>query len=276
MLKIGEFSRLTRVSVRMLHYYDDIGLLKPVQTDKFTGYRLYSVSQVVALQKIVMLRDMNFQIAEIRKALRYWSDETLKEELNRKIQEKQNHIIKEQQQIQNLRSAIESINKKQLDLHYRIIIREVPSQHVISYRKRIPDYSCEKELWNELYCFIKENHIEISRQNDNNITIFHESKETDSGVDAEVCLLVKEERTSSGPFRYRIVDGAETMACMMVRGSYVKLDKAYQAFLGWLEENPQYQWYGASRQICHRDPENEEKEEDYLTEIQIPVKLRNG
>ena len=54
-------------------------------------------------------------------------DETLREELNRKIQEKQNHIIKEQQQIQNLRSAIESINKKQLDLHYRIIIREVPS-----------------------------------------------------------------------------------------------------------------------------------------------------
>ncbi len=51
MLKIGEFSRLTRVSVRMLHYYDDIGLLKPVQTDKFTGYRLYSVSQVAALQK---------------------------------------------------------------------------------------------------------------------------------------------------------------------------------------------------------------------------------
>ena len=88
-----------------------------------------------------MLRDMNFQIAEIRKALRYWSDETLREELNRKIQEKQNHIIKEQQQIQNLRSAIESINKKQLDLHYRIIIREVPSRHVISYRKRIPDYS---------------------------------------------------------------------------------------------------------------------------------------
>ena len=51
MLKIGEFSRLTRVSVRMLHYYDDIGLLKPVQTDKFTGYRLYSVSQVAALHR---------------------------------------------------------------------------------------------------------------------------------------------------------------------------------------------------------------------------------
>ena len=168
----------------------DVAKVHPVisGTGRLAGHHFQQRSQVAALQKIVMLRDMNFQIAEIRKALRYWSDETLREELNRKIQEKQNHIIKEQQQIQNLRSAIESINKKQLDLHYRIIIREVPSRHVISYRKRIPDYSCEKELWNELYCFIKENHIEISRQNDNNITIFHENKESDSGVDAEVCL----------------------------------------------------------------------------------------
>ncbi len=162
-----------------------------------------------------------------------------------------------------------------MDLHYRIIIREVPSRHVISYRKRIPDYSCEKELWNELYCFYKkENHIEISRQNDNNITIFHENKESDSGVDAEVCLWLR--RTNGfRPFRYRIVDGAETMACMMVRGSYVNLDKAYQAFLGWLEEKLSISGMGQAGRYAI-GIENEEKEEDYLTEIQIPVKLRNG
>ena len=95
-------------------------------------------------------------------------------------------------------------------------------------------------------------------------------------MDAEVCLFVKEERTASGPFRYRIVDGAETMACMMVRGSYVNLDKAYQAFLGWLEENPPVSVVWGKQADMPSDPENEEKEEDYLTEIQIPVKLPNG
>ena len=41
MLKIGEFSKLSRVSVRMLRHYDEIGLLKPAETDRFTDYRYY-------------------------------------------------------------------------------------------------------------------------------------------------------------------------------------------------------------------------------------------
>ena len=46
MLKIGEFSKLTNISVRMLHHYDEIGLLKPIKIDAQNGYRFYSVSQV--------------------------------------------------------------------------------------------------------------------------------------------------------------------------------------------------------------------------------------
>ena len=42
MFKIGEFSRLTQVSVRMLRYYDETGLLKPAHIDPWTGYRLYA------------------------------------------------------------------------------------------------------------------------------------------------------------------------------------------------------------------------------------------
>ena len=42
MLKIGEFSKLSRVSIRMLRHYDDIGLLKPAEIDRFTGYRYYA------------------------------------------------------------------------------------------------------------------------------------------------------------------------------------------------------------------------------------------
>lgn len=42
MFKIGEFSKLTQVSIRMLRYYDENNLLKPARTDPYTGYRLYS------------------------------------------------------------------------------------------------------------------------------------------------------------------------------------------------------------------------------------------
>ena len=45
MFKIGEFSKLSQVSIRMLRYYDEMGLLKPDRIDTFTGYRLYSAAQ---------------------------------------------------------------------------------------------------------------------------------------------------------------------------------------------------------------------------------------
>ena len=52
MLKIGEFSKLSRVSVRMLRHYDDIGLLTPAYIDHFTDYRYYSESQLPTVSRI--------------------------------------------------------------------------------------------------------------------------------------------------------------------------------------------------------------------------------
>ena len=46
MLKIGEFSKLSRISVRMLRHYDEIGLLKPAEIDRFTDYRYYREDQL--------------------------------------------------------------------------------------------------------------------------------------------------------------------------------------------------------------------------------------
>ena len=46
MFRIGEFSKLTQVSIRMLRYYDEVGILKPAEVDKWTGHRLYSVEQI--------------------------------------------------------------------------------------------------------------------------------------------------------------------------------------------------------------------------------------
>ena len=43
MFRIGEFSKLVQVSIRMLRYYDEVGLLTPAEVDKWTGHRLYSV-----------------------------------------------------------------------------------------------------------------------------------------------------------------------------------------------------------------------------------------
>ena len=58
MLKIGDFSKLSRVSIRMLRHYDDIGLLKPAEIDHFTGYRYYREEQLFTIGRINALKDM--------------------------------------------------------------------------------------------------------------------------------------------------------------------------------------------------------------------------
>ena len=55
MLRIGEFSKLSRVSIRMLRHYDDIGLLKPAEIDHFTGYRYYREEQLFVDRKSTRL-----------------------------------------------------------------------------------------------------------------------------------------------------------------------------------------------------------------------------
>ena len=74
MLKIGEFSKLSRVSVRMLRHYDEIGLLKPAEIDRFTDYRYYREDQLPTMCRITALKDMGFSLADIVKILEICDD----------------------------------------------------------------------------------------------------------------------------------------------------------------------------------------------------------
>ena len=51
MIRIGDFSKLSRVSVKTLRFYDEMGLLKPVEVDRFSGYRHYTPEQLPRLHR---------------------------------------------------------------------------------------------------------------------------------------------------------------------------------------------------------------------------------
>ena len=65
MYKIGEFSKLVKVPVKTLRYYDEIGLLQPDEVDEFTGYRYYSENKVKDYQMINLLKSVDFSLNEI-------------------------------------------------------------------------------------------------------------------------------------------------------------------------------------------------------------------
>lgn len=67
-LSIGEAAKLSRVSVRTLHYYDEIGLLKPVETND-SGYRFYDENALEKLQIILFYRELEFSLKDISKIM---------------------------------------------------------------------------------------------------------------------------------------------------------------------------------------------------------------
>lgn len=69
--KVGELAEQTGLSVRTLHYYDEIGLLTPSQRTA-SGHRLYAPGDVIRLQQIKSLRQLGFPLEEIRFRRRKW------------------------------------------------------------------------------------------------------------------------------------------------------------------------------------------------------------
>jgi DNA-binding transcriptional MerR regulator len=72
MLRIGDFGRIARVSVQTLRHYDDLGLLKPVEVDAFTGYRYYAFDQLPRLHRILALKDLGLSLEEIAELMALW------------------------------------------------------------------------------------------------------------------------------------------------------------------------------------------------------------
>jgi len=68
-LKIGDFAKRSRVSVKALRLYAEVGLLNPVQVDPFTGYRYYSEEQLKPAKLILVLRRLDMPLLTIRQVL---------------------------------------------------------------------------------------------------------------------------------------------------------------------------------------------------------------
>jgi DNA-binding transcriptional MerR regulator len=68
-MRIKEFAELSGISVRTLHYYDEIGLLKPADIDSQTGYRYYDESSLLRMQEILFYRELDFSLKSIKDIL---------------------------------------------------------------------------------------------------------------------------------------------------------------------------------------------------------------
>lgn len=268
MFRIGEFSKLTQVTIRMLRYYDEMGILKPAQIDPSTEYRMYSVEQIPILNKIIYLRDSGFNVSEIAAALKDANNESIVVQLEKKYAEIERVVETEKEKLKKIEFAKYQLLHQKSDMHYNVLIKSIPSYLVLAIRKIIPDYYAEGELYHELTDFVRNNNIAIEN---NTFSIYHDAEYKEKNVDVELCVLVKKAGVSIGDFVFRNTEPIPIMGCTMVYGSFSNIAGAYRAFAEWLQKNKHYQMTGKSRQIVHRGPWNEENPQNYLVEIQIPI-----
>ena len=70
MFRIGEFSKMGRVSIKALRHYDELGLLRPALVDRQTGYRYYTIEQLPLLNRILAYRSLGFSLEQSRALIR--------------------------------------------------------------------------------------------------------------------------------------------------------------------------------------------------------------
>ncbi len=269
MFKIGDFSRLTQVSVRMLRYYDELGLLKPAEVDRFTGYRLYSSRQIGRLNKIITLRDMGFLTAEIEELLlQDMDDVSLIKILRSKEAQLRRNIACENTKLLKLQNFMDSVGKENMSMNYEVTIKEVPSYKVVSKRGIIQAYDREGQLWRELGEFAGNNSIKCG---DICFAIYHDQEYKEKDVDVEVVMSVEQLQKDRDGFTFRETEPVGQMASLMVAGPFENISPAFNALAEWVENNG-FVPAGPSRQICHKGPWCESNPENYLTEIQYPVR----
>lgn len=271
MFRIGEFSRLTQVSVRMLRHYDETGLLAPAQTDAATGYRLYAAGQIPRLNRITFLRDAGFGVAEMAPLLDSWDEALVARRFEEKKREIARAIRAEEDKLARLDLALAGGRPDAAPLHYDVKIKSVPALPVFSCRRVLPNYYAEGPLWKEMAAYARAAGIADALTGET-FSIYHDPDYREEEVDVELCALTTQMGADDGIYRFRHTQAVRRMACTMVYGPFERIAGAFQAFAGWLAGQSQFQMGPTSRQIVHRGPWNEENPENWLTEIQIPLK----
>jgi len=106
LLTIGEFSRMTHLSVKALRHYHDLGVLEPAAIDPFTGYRSYDATQVVPAQVIRRLRDLGMPLDSIRSVLTAPDLETRNREIAAHLAQMERQLAQTQASVAGLRALL--------------------------------------------------------------------------------------------------------------------------------------------------------------------------
>lgn len=272
MLKIGDFSKLSRISIRMLRHYDEIGLLAPKTTDNFTGYRYYGEDQLPIASRINALKDMGFGLTAIGEILKVYSDpQALSEFLTVKIAEVQVQADETARRLLLLETTIQRLRKDETIMKYSVTLKTLPERTVASVRQIIPSYDQEGRLWQTLMQETASLHLQDTDPC-YALAIFHDKEYKETDVDVEVQKSVKGSHPNTEHVIFKTEPSA-LVASSTYKGSYEQIDKVYEAVANWIDDNG-YEFNGPMFNIYHVSPHETQSPDEWVTEVCSPVRKK--
>ncbi|MHB1347667.1 MAG: MerR family transcriptional regulator [Candidatus Humimicrobiaceae bacterium] len=269
MLSIGMFSKINRITVKTLRHYDETGLIKPCRVDKKTGYRYYSTEQLPRMHRIISFKQMGLTLDEIKIILN--NESSIKEVLSKRADEVKINLCSEMSKLSQIQNYLGTLEGELVKMGYDVIIKQLPEVTIASMRQTVPDYNaffdlCPNIMGREMqrlgcicavpeYCF----------------NIYHDGEYKDVNFDVEICQAVTKMKEDSEILKFKKIKEVPYAACALHKGPYQKIGIAYGHILKWIEEN-HYELADNPRESYIDGIWNKESEEDWLTEVQIPIR----
>ena len=272
MLKIGEFSKLARISVRMLRHYDEIGLLKPAETDPFTDYRYYREDQLPTAGRIAALKDMGFSLADIVRILEVYDDrEKLEHFFSVRQKELEALSLDTAYKLMLLLSARKRLRKEE-NMNYNITLKTIPERYAATVHMTIPRYEDEGVLWGRLA-------EETGRMNLVEVdpclcaVTYLDGEYKEENVEMLAWKTVKGNYPDTEHVKFRTLPEVTVASCTY-QGSYTRITDVYTAVIAWMDANG-YEPAEAMFNIYHISPHETQNPDEFVTEVCYPVKKKS-
>jgi DNA-binding transcriptional MerR regulator len=267
LLKIGDFAKISQVTVKALRYYDEMGLIKPIEIEPHSGYRYYSFDQLPRLNRILALKDLGLSLDQIGDLLKKGLPaEQLRGMLRLKQAEIQERLVEEQERLERVAARLRQIEQENEMFTHDIVLKKIEPILIASIREIIPAYAEQGHLWNELERYLGDQKV---FSNEACFTLYHSDEPE---IDAEVCESIPGPLPGNGRVQVRELPGVELVASTVHHGPFVTISEAYTAILKWMEAN-QYRCIGPVRELYLQTPKQAglQTDPDTVTEIQFPV-----
>ncbi len=270
MIRIGDFSKLSRVTVKTLRYYDEMGLLRPVAVDRFTGYRYYEYDQLPRLHRVLALRDLGFSLEEIARFLdNGLTSEQMRGMLLLRQAEIRQKVNDEEERLGRAANLLHQIEQENNMSEYAVVMKAVEPIRVASVRGVVRLPSEQTPLWCKLGTYLEANHIKPVGPC---LSLYHDKEHKEFEWDIEVAEPVQGEVKGSAEVSVSDLPAVAQMACAVHHGPFETISLAYDAILKWVDENG-FEVSGPCREVyLHEAKPGVQDDPETVTEIQFPVR----